>query len=235
MTTCTDTTKCERWLSMRGRWVDDSHFKKYCPNTLCCLECERRRTDFPYDGGVGWGGRAIFKLPPPQAECASGRSCRDYKQNSHHANQARCSPGPARGRRHTPGPARARVLHPPRPRPPGVPAGTPSPTAPARTAPAPRGRCGGRAAAGRREGHVPSQPRRTPFAHRPPSLRRPLRGLPESVSAPAEGAPVPRLSGPASSGSPPLPRARARARRPSRLPSARPAPPEPGAQGVGVI
>lgn len=65
MTTCTDTTKRERWLSMRGRWVDDGHFKKYCPNTLCCLECERR-TDFSYDGGVGWGAELFSNCPRPK-------------------------------------------------------------------------------------------------------------------------------------------------------------------------
>lgn len=141
--------------------------------------------------------------------------------------------------RHTPDPAlagRAWVLHPPRPRSSRGPCGTsPCPTAPAgsarpenrllgRPGPGPAGkvRAAGRAAAGRREGHVPSQPRRT----RPPTGRRPAadrsEGFREPVSAPALVSAYARPSGPASSGSPPLRRARARARRPLRA-SVRPA------------
>lgn len=67
-------------------------------------------------------------------------------------------------------------------------------------------RAAGPAAAGRREGRVASQSRRTPAAHRPPCLRGLLRQLPgaRAGASPTSAAPAARGSAPA----PPVPRLR---------------------------
>lgn len=96
----------------------------------------------------------------------------------------------------------------------------------------PRGkvRAARRAAAGRREGHVPSQSQRTPASHRPPSLHRLLRGLPGTGlgTGPRERL-APNPPPPASSGSPAAPPGPGHEPGgPSGLPSGRPVPPPPG-------
>lgn len=140
--------------------------------------------------------------------------------------------------RHTPDPAlaaRAWVLHPPQCGPsrglrgtapgPAEPAGSARPANCVLRRPGTAGkvRAAGRAAAGRREGHVPSQCRRTPASRRPPSLHRLLRGLPgtglgagrRELLAPNPPPPAPPGPGHEPGG-------------PSGLPSGRPVPPQPG-------
>lgn len=174
--------------------VDGCHFKKYCHSTLCVVLNVRRELILPCDGGVG-RERAICTLPPPQAECSSGKFCKDYKQNSYHASQARFFPGPARSRKTHPCPCARRTRVGPSSssaRGSRVPAEPPQPDGAGVTGTSSARKV--RAAAGQPRGGVRATSPASPGGPRPPTGRRPSADRSEGFRSRSRRRPRERLS-----------------------------------------
>lgn len=218
---------------------------------LCCLECEG---ECFYNGGEG-RKQAIFKVGvPPKLSTYLAKFVRCINKILIMPTRHASFLAPRRAGRHTPDPAlapRVWVLQPqPRPsqgprrtaRGPTAPAGSQGPEKSCSSGPGldQRGGEGERSwptAAGRREGRVPRQSRRTPgLTGRRLSLdcsagfREWVRRWPDlpGPGGPRERPPAPRPLAPRRAPDP-----RHDPGGPSRLPSARPAPPEPGVLHIG--